>query len=74
MLPLGADALRAAAELAGLHVSLHDVDAVLLVEGDAGDLIEADDVVLRQTRPRCPVAMLTNMRATVVLPPDTRCE
>ena len=38
--------LTAARELAGLHVALHDVDAVLLVEGDARDLVEADDVVL----------------------------
>ena len=30
----------------GLHVPLHDVHAVLLVEGDAGDLVEADHVVL----------------------------
>ena len=43
---LGADRLAAAAELAGLHVALEDVDAVLLVEGDAGDLVEADHVVL----------------------------
>ena len=43
---LGADALLAAAELAGLHVALEDVDALLLVEGDAGDLVEADHVVL----------------------------
>ena len=54
---VGADALRAAAELARLHVALHDVDAVLLVEGDAGDLVEADDVVLarrgRAGRWRC---------------------
>ena len=44
---LGADALLAAAELAGLHVALEDVDAFLRVEGDAGNLVEADDVVLR---------------------------
>jgi hypothetical protein len=43
---VGADRLTASRELAGLHVALHDVDAVLLVEGDAGDLVEADDVVL----------------------------
>jgi hypothetical protein len=43
---VGADALLATAELAGLHVALHDVDAVLLVEGDARDLVEADHVVL----------------------------
>ena len=42
----GADVLLAAAELTRGHVALHDVDAVLLVEGDAGDFIEADDVVL----------------------------
>ena len=29
------DALLAAAELAGLHVALHDVDAIFLVEGNA---------------------------------------
>ena len=46
MLAVGADALLAAAELAGLHVALHDVHAVLLVEGDAGHLVEADHVVL----------------------------
>ena len=43
---LGADALLAAAELARRHVALHDVHAVLLVEGDPGDLVEADHVVL----------------------------
>ena len=43
---VGADVLLAAAELARRHVALHDVDAVLLVEGDAGHLVEADDVVL----------------------------
>ena len=32
---VGADALLAARELARLHVALHDVDAVLLVEGHA---------------------------------------
>ena len=43
---LGADALFAAAELARSHVALHDIDAVLLVEGNPGNLIEADDVIL----------------------------
>jgi hypothetical protein len=43
---VGANALLATTELAGLHVALHDVHAILLVEGDAGDLIEADHVVL----------------------------
>ena len=38
---IGADALLAPAELAGLHVALHDVDAILLVERDAGDLVES---------------------------------
>ena len=46
MPPYGPDAFLAPAELAGLHVALHDVDAVLLVEGDAGDLVEADHIVL----------------------------
>ena len=43
---VGADAFPAAREFAGLHVAFHDVDAVLLVEGDAGDLIKTNDVVL----------------------------
>ena len=30
----------------GLHVALHDLHAVLLVERDAADLVEADHVVL----------------------------
>jgi len=42
---VAADVLLAAAELARLHVALHDLDAVLLVERDATDLVEADDVV-----------------------------
>ena len=44
---IGTDAFLTPAEFARLHVALHDVDAVLLVEGDAGDFVEADDVVLR---------------------------
>ncbi len=44
--PVGADALLAPAEFPGFHVPLHDVDAVLLVEGDAGHFVEADHVVL----------------------------
>ena len=43
---IGADALLPAAELAGFHVALHDVHAVLLVERNAGDFIEADHVIL----------------------------
>src|SRR5690348_16841926 len=46
-----ANALPPAAELARLHVALHDVDAILLIEGDAGDLVEADDVVLADEAP-----------------------
>ena len=57
MLPSARMLSLPAAELAGLHVALHDVDAVLLVEGDAGDLVEADDVVLADqpalARSRC---------------------
>ena len=45
--PERANALLAAAELSGLHVALEDVHAILLVEVDPADLIEADDVVLR---------------------------
>ena len=43
---LAADALLAAAEFAGGHVALHDVHAILLVEGDTGYFVEADHVVL----------------------------
>ena len=49
--PDGPDRLLAAAELARLHVALEDVDAVLLVEVDAADLVEADDVVLGDEAP-----------------------
>ena len=44
--PLGPDAFLTAGEFSGLHVSLENVDAVLLVERDAGDFVEANDVVL----------------------------
>ena len=43
---LRADALLATRELTGLHVALQDVHAVLLIEGDSGDLIETHHVVL----------------------------
>ena len=48
---LGANILLAPTELAGGHVPLHDVDAVLLVEGDAGHFVEADNVVLTHQAP-----------------------
>ena len=68
---LGANVLLAATELARGHVALHDVHAVLLIEGDAGDLVEADHVVLAN-RPRWPLALFTNILATVALPPEIR--
>jgi hypothetical protein len=43
---VGTDAFLAAGELAALHVALHDVDAILLVEGHAGHFVEAHHVVL----------------------------
>ena len=43
---IGTDVLLAATELARLHVSLHDVHPVLLVERYSRHLIEADDIVL----------------------------
>ena len=43
---VSADLILAAAELARRHVALHDVHAVLLIEGDARHLVEAHDVVL----------------------------
>ncbi len=48
---IASDTLAAAAELAALHVPLHNVDAVFLVEGYAADLIEADDVILADQPP-----------------------
>src|SRR5437879_5154565 len=43
---ISTNTLLAAAELGGLHVALHNVDAIFLVKGDAGDFVEAHDVVL----------------------------
>ena len=48
---VGPDTLLAAAEFPRLHVPLHDVDAVLLIEGDARDLVEADHIVLAHQAP-----------------------
>ena len=41
-----ANALLASAEFPRLHVAFHDVHPVLLIEGDAGDFVEANHVVL----------------------------
>src|ERR1700730_6752800 len=43
---LSPDRVLAAGKLAGRHVALHDIDTVLRVEGDTGDFIETNDVVL----------------------------
>src|SRR6266446_6564356 len=43
---LSADVFFAAAELARGHIAFHDVDAVLLVEGDAGDFVKTYDIIL----------------------------
>ena len=48
---LGPDAFLAARELAGLHVAFEDVDTVFLVERDARDFIEANNVVLADQAP-----------------------
>src|SRR5262245_13642741 len=42
----GANVFFPATELPRCHIALHDIDAVLLVEGDARDLIKANDVIL----------------------------
>src|SRR5580700_8413935 len=39
---IGTNAFLAAAEFTRFHVALHNVYAIFLVEGDAGDFIEAD--------------------------------
>src|SRR4051794_3632275 len=41
---ISTNTLLAAAELGGLHVAFHDVDAIFLVKGDTGDFIKAHDV------------------------------
>src|SRR5215510_8390218 len=48
---ISADTLFASAELAGLHIALHDVDAVFLIKRDARNLVEADDIVLTDQAP-----------------------
>src|SRR6266446_3837874 len=41
----GSDAFSPSAELTRLHVAFHDIDPILLVEGYAGYLVEADNIV-----------------------------
>ena len=43
---LGADRILTPRKFAGGHVAFHDVDAVLRIEGHAGDFVETDHVVL----------------------------
>ena len=43
---VGANAFFSSAKFTGLHVSLHDVDAVFLVEGNTGNFVKTNDVVL----------------------------
>ena len=54
---IGADGLLPSAELAGLHIALHDVDALLFVKGDSGDLVEADRIVVAD-KPALPVGIV----------------
>src|SRR5664279_5584341 len=42
----GPDTLAAPRELTRFHVALHDVDAVLLIEGDSRHLIKTHNVIL----------------------------
>src|SRR5258708_34039522 len=50
----GPNTVATTRELARLHVALHDVDTVLLIEGNAGHLIKANDVVLAD-KPALPI-------------------
>src|SRR5690349_11267707 len=43
---LSPDILFRAAKLARGHITLHDVDAVLLIKGNSGDFVETDNVIL----------------------------
>src|SRR5258705_1126679 len=54
---VSANALFPSAELSRLHVALHDIDAVFLIEGNAGDFIEADHIVLTDQTP-LPIAVV----------------
>src|SRR6266849_6403652 len=38
--------LSSPAELTGFHIAFHDVDPILLIEGDARYLIEAHNIIL----------------------------
>src|SRR5712692_313056 len=42
----GSNAFSPSAELTRLHVAFHDIDPILLIEGYAGYLVEADYIVL----------------------------
>src|SRR4051812_14283195 len=43
---LSANVFLSAAELTRGHIAFHNVDAVLLVEGDAGDFVKTYDIIL----------------------------
>ena len=45
------NAFLATAELARLHITLHDVYAIFLIERNTGDFIKADDIVLANQAP-----------------------
>ena len=40
------NALLAATKFPGFHIAFHDINAVFLIEGHAGDFVEANHVVL----------------------------
>ena len=43
---ISANAFFSTAKFTGLHVALHDIDAIFLIEGDARNFVKADDIVL----------------------------
>lgn len=51
-----------------------DGDPPSFLSNEIPDISSKQTTSHRQTRPRCPLALLTNIWATVALPPETKCE
>jgi hypothetical protein len=66
---LGADTLAPTGELARFHEPLHMLTPSFWSK-DTPDTSSKQTTSYWQTSPRCPVVMLTNIRATVAFPPE----
>src|SRR5258708_36749773 len=67
----GSNAFSPSAELTRLHVAFHDIYPILLVEGYAGYLVEADNVVLTHQTPLTGTVVAKNA-ADGCLPSEVR--